>query len=224
MIELVAFDVDGTLLRGPTLCECIAAGIGKLEAMRAIERLTARSEITAARYEMLSWYRRHDRPALLRHARNATLAPGARAGIGALQQAGVRVVMVSITWQFALEWLAEELAIERIVGTRWGTDDSIEHFWPEDKPAWLAQCAAEFGLLPAQVAAVGDSAGDLAMLNWAGTGYFVGSTHPALPAHVHHWPGADIAAVARDILTWNQTDATTSAARAPTGSCRDPGS
>jgi phosphoserine phosphatase len=26
-IKLVAFDVDGTLLTGPTICECIAAGI-----------------------------------------------------------------------------------------------------------------------------------------------------------------------------------------------------
>lgn len=205
MIKLAAFDVDGTLLRGPTLCECIAMGIGKLEDMRAIERLTARSEITAARYEMLSWYRGHDRATLLRHARNATLAPGAREGIGALKQSGVRVALVSITWQFALEWLAEELGVERVVGTRWQGDDSIEHFWPEDKPTWLAQCAAELELPPARVAAVGDSAGDVAMLNWAGTGYFVGSVPPNLPAHVRHWPGADIAAIAHDILARNRS-------------------
>lgn len=207
MIKLVAFDVDGTLLRGPTLCECIAAGIGKLEAMHAMERLTVRSEITAARYEMLSWYRSHDRLGLVRHARSATLAPGARAGIAALKESGIEVALVSITWQFALDWLAEELGVERVVGTRWVGDDSIEHFWPEDKPAWLARCAAELGLLPAQVAAVGDSAGDVAMLNWAGTGYFVGAAQMDLPAQVRHWPGADISAIARDILARNRIDA-----------------
>lgn len=205
MIKLAAFDVDGTLLRGPTLCECIAAGIGKLEAMRAIERLTERSEITHARYEMLSWYRAHDREVLLRHARSATLAPGAREGIRALKQSGVPVVLVSITWQFALEWLAEDLGAAQVVGTRWRDDDSIDHFWPEDKPAWLARYAAGHGWQPTQVAAVGDSAGDLAMLNWAGTSYFVGSAERDLPAHVRHWPAADIAAIARDILTRNQT-------------------
>jgi phosphoserine phosphatase len=221
MIRLVAFDVDGTLLRGPTLCECIAAGIGKLEAMHAIERLRARGDITAARYEMLSWYRPHDRATLLRHVRTATLAPGARAGIAALKQSGVRVAFVSITWEFAVQWLASELDADFVVGTRWHGNDTIEHFWPEDKPTWLSLRATELQMRPTEVAAVGDSAGDLAMLRWAGTGYFVGSSSHDLPPHVRHWPAADIRDIARDILAERHTG-TTSPARTPTDTPRGP--
>jgi HAD superfamily phosphoserine phosphatase-like hydrolase len=221
MIRLVAFDVDGTLLRGPTLCECIAAGIGKLEAMHAIERLTDRSDITAARYEMLSWYRPHERATLLRHVRSAVLAPGAREGIAALRQSGVRVALVSITWEFAVQWLASELDADFVVGTRWHGADTIEHFWPEDKATWLSLRATELQVLSTDVAAVGDSAGDLAMLRWAGTGYFVGSSSHDLPPHVRYWPAADIGDIARDILAGRHQD-TTGLVRTPTDRPRDP--
>jgi phosphoserine phosphatase len=40
--RLVAFDVDGTLLRGRTICERIADGLGELGEMLEFERLTAR--------------------------------------------------------------------------------------------------------------------------------------------------------------------------------------
>jgi phosphoserine phosphatase len=56
-IGLAAFDVDGTLLRGPTICECIADGIGMSAQMRAIECLTSTKDIAVARAEMISWYR-----------------------------------------------------------------------------------------------------------------------------------------------------------------------
>jgi HAD superfamily phosphoserine phosphatase-like hydrolase len=200
-IKLVAFDVDGTLLRGPTVCECIAAGIGKQNEMRAFERLTSITDIAAARTKMVSWYRSHDRAALLQHLRTATVAPGAHAGVASLKRAGAEVALVSITWQFAVEWLATELGANLAVGTRWCADGEIEHFWPEDKATWLAGRASELGLQGAEIAAVGDSAGDLPMLKYAGTGYFLGRDAPDLPPHVKHWPAADISDIVRDLLS-----------------------
>lgn len=199
-IRLVAFDVDGTLLRGPSLCECIAAGIGRQDEMRAFERLTAADDIAAARAAMISWYRNHDKAALLKHVQTATLSPGAREGVAALKRAGVQVALVSITWQFAVAWVASELGADFAVGTRWRDDGTIEHFWPDDKAIWLADCAAMLNLQPGQVAAVGDSANDLPMLKRAGAGYFVGREGDDLPANVKHWPGADIRAIVNDIL------------------------
>lgn len=199
-IELVAFDVDGTLLRGPTLCECIADGIGRRQEMRAMERLTSANDIAAARAEMISWYRCHDMATLLGFVRAATFAPGAREGVAALKQSGVHVVLVSITWQFALDWVASELGADLAVGTRWCPDGTIEHFWPADKVTWLARHAARLGVRPARIAAVGDSAGDMQMLRYAGRGYFVGHGREQLPAHVKHLPAADIREIVRDIL------------------------
>ena len=200
-VKLVAFDADGTLLRGQTICECIAAGIGKQDEMHAFEQLTSVAEIAVARAKMISWYRSHDRATLLRYLRTVTWAPGARQGVAHLKRVGVQVALVSITWQFAVEWLATELGADFAVGTRWRDDDEIEHFWPEDKAGWLAERATRLGLRPAEIVAVGDSAGDLPMLKFAGAGYYVGRNAPALPSHVKHWPAADIADIVCDLLS-----------------------
>ena len=200
-IKLVAFDVDGTLLRGPTICECIAAGIGKQKEMREFEQLTSAVEIAEARATMVSWYRSHDRATLLQHVQTAALAAGVHEGMADLKRAGVQVALVSITWQFAVEWLAIKLGADWAVGTQWRADDEIVHFWPADKATWLAGRATEFGLHPAEIAAIGDSAGDLPMLNYAGTGYFVGQNPADLPSHVRHWPAADISEIVRDLLS-----------------------
>jgi phosphoserine phosphatase len=88
------------------------------------------------------------RDALLRLVQSVTLAPGAREGIAAPKRAGARVALVSITWQFAVDWVASELGADFAVGTQWREDDSIEHFWSEDKVKWLARCGAGLGLQP----------------------------------------------------------------------------
>lgn len=47
--RIVAFDVDGTLLRGPTICQCRANGLGYGPERDSFERLTTREEIAVAR-------------------------------------------------------------------------------------------------------------------------------------------------------------------------------
>jgi phosphoserine phosphatase len=168
--------------------------------MYAIERLTSTEDIAVARAEMVSWYRHHDMSTLLRLVQTVTFAPGAREGIAALRRSGVRVALVSITWQFALDWLATDLGVDFAVGTRWCEDGTIAHFWPDDKAMWLAHSAAKFGLLRAEIAAVGDSAGDVPMLSYAGIGYFVGRDKPDLPEHVRHWPAGNIAEIVHDMV------------------------
>jgi phosphoserine phosphatase len=49
---LVLFDLDGTLLRGQTVCEVMAYLLGRLGEMKRFEGLTGRAEIAAARMEM----------------------------------------------------------------------------------------------------------------------------------------------------------------------------
>jgi HAD superfamily phosphoserine phosphatase-like hydrolase len=199
-IKLVAFDVDGTLLRGQTFCECIAAGIGKQDEMRAFEQLTSVADIVRARATMISWYRSYDRASLIEYLRSATLAKGAREGVARLKRHGVQVALLSITWQFAVEWLRNELGADFAAGTRWRDDEEVDHFWPENKAEWLADYVARMGLRPADIVAVGDSAGDLPMLRFAGAGYYVGRHGLGLPSHVKHWPEADIAGIVTDLV------------------------
>ena len=168
--------------------------------MAAFERLSAQDDIRLARQKMARWYRAYQPADLLAHLEQAETAPGLEDGFRRLRDAGVRIALVSITWRFAVEALAERWGADFAIGTRLKDDGDIEHFWPADKPGWLVRLMKELGVPVHALAAVGDSAGDLPMLAMAGRGYFVGERVCDLPAHIRHWPNASIDEIARDLL------------------------
>jgi phosphoserine phosphatase len=109
---LAVFDLDGTLLRGPTVCEVLARALGRLDHMRQLEALIAGLrdiDIAAAREEMVRWYREIPLADLRSQLRSATLAPRASEGITVLRRHGVAVAIASITWEFAVVWFARQL-------------------------------------------------------------------------------------------------------------------
>jgi phosphoserine phosphatase len=192
-VALVAFDLDGTLLRGRTVCEAIAARLGRLERMRAIEDLRERSLVEAGREEMRAWYEGRTPAWLCEDLPGTALAPGATEAFSILRSRGVATAIVSITWSFAVAHFARLLSADAFVGTELNVGGPIGHFWPEDKPRWLKAHAARAGLSLAQVAAVGDSRGDVPMLEAVGRGVFVGRERIALcTGGAAHLPGADI--------------------------------
>jgi phosphoserine phosphatase len=199
-VRLVAFDLDGTLLRGRTVCECIADGIGRRAEMAAFERLTARADICAARETMADWYRAHGLDSVLVHLERVETAPGLEAGFQRLRQAGVYIALISITWRFAVQALAQRWGASFAIGTGLTDAWAVDHVWPEDKPRWLLRFAETCGAPASSIAAVGDSPGDVPMLLTAARSYFVGPGPLALPAHVIHWPSANIDDIARDVL------------------------
>lgn len=76
----------------------------------------------------------------------------------------------------------------------------VQHFWPDDKPVWLARHANALGIELGEVAAVGDSHGDVPMLAAVGHPFFVGAELPAEIAHAVHAPHADLREIAQLIL------------------------
>lgn len=199
-IRLVAFDLDGTLTRGDTVCEAIARGMGHLSRMRALEAIADarrdRESLRSLREELASYYRGATAAELRSHLRALALAPGAREGFQLLRHRGIATAIVSITWDFAAEWLAAELGADYHVGTRLLPDGGVEHFWPEDKGPWVERLVRTLGLQREESAAVGDSWRDLAMFEVVGHAFYVGE---ALPPRVRalHVPGGDIREVAR---------------------------
>ncbi len=180
VLKLAAFDLDGTLLRGQTSCEAIARGIGRLDRMREFERLrnSQVEEVTAARQEMAEWYSAFSLDELRGHLATIRLAPGAREGLSMLRGHGFKICIVSLTWSFAVEWFASKLGADYSVGTGLSPDGRIDHFWPQDKAAWLTGLARRLGIDSRDVVAVGDSSGDIPMLLSAGHRYWVGQTVP----------------------------------------------
>jgi HAD superfamily phosphoserine phosphatase-like hydrolase len=198
-LRLVAFDLDGTLLRGRTVCEGIAARLGHLERMQELERNRERCQIEAAREEMLSWYELHSHSALCADLPGVEIAPGADQAFAFLRARGVRTAIVSITWSFAVAHFARRFGADAFVGTNID-GGRIVHFWPEDKPRWLAAHCASLGWSLADVGAVGDSLGDMPMLDAVGHAVFVGRELPRGCVGIRHAPLADMRLVAEMLV------------------------
>ena len=169
-MRLAAFDLDGTLLRGDTVCEALARPLGRLDRMQDFEQLSSSDvdRVRAAREEMAGWYESSTLPELHSSLASMRLATGACEGLGLLKRHGFAIAIVSITWEFAVEWFARQLGADYFVGTRLSPDGRVVDFWPVDKAAWLGELAARLGVQMDQVAAVGDSRGDLDMLRAVG--------------------------------------------------------
>ena len=202
-MKLVAFDLDGTLLRGESVWEAIARGIGRLERVREMERIdpARMEEITAAREESAGWYSSFTNDELLEHVSPIRVAPGVDDGFALLREHGYKIAVVSLTWEFAVEWFAGRFGADYFAGTGLSSDGEITHFWPRDKAFWLARLASRLGVDMDDVAAVGDSRGDVPMLSAVGHPYWVGETvPPQLNGKVIHEPDGDIRVVAESIV------------------------
>ncbi|MGO9605720.1 MAG: HAD family hydrolase [Candidatus Binataceae bacterium] len=196
---LVLFDLDGTILRGPSVCELLAAPLGHLDEMKAFEKLKTERDISWARIEMTRWYDGIPRDRLIGFLRAAQLAPGAKEGIALLRAAGVEVGIASITWDFAVDWFARRLGVNHVLGTVISDDGTIDDAWPRHKAAWLRKLASQLEIPAERTAAVGDSAGDTEMLEAAAMRFFVGAEPPHGLDCVHMFDG-DILEVARTII------------------------
>lgn len=199
-IHLVAFDLDGTLIRADTCCEALARPLGRLARMRAFERRTAVADIAAARAEMAGWYDGIPEDILCAPLAAVPLAPGAEAAFDLLRQHGIATAIVSITWEFAVARFARRLGADHFVGTGLAADGRIAHFWPEDKARWVAALASRLGCDLRAVAAVGDSSGDVPMLRLVGAPFFVGRQLPEGLAAAVHRPAGDIGWIAHRIV------------------------
>jgi phosphoserine phosphatase len=128
---LIVFDLDGTLIRGPSVCEIFAAHLGRLEAQQGFEKLQSLAELSEARREMARWYSAVARSALVELLTEAPLAPKTRKGMALLRAQGVECAIASITWEFGVAWFAGQLGVRHYLGTRLGDAGEITHVWPD---------------------------------------------------------------------------------------------
>lgn len=183
--------------------EAIGLGIGRLERVREFEQLdfTQTEAIVAAREEFAEWFCSYTIDELREQVVSMQAAPGVDEGFALLHEHGFQIALVSLTWKFAVEWCVERFCADYGIGTGLSPDGRITHFWPEDKATWVAELARELGVEMKDVAAVGDSKGDVPMLLAVGHPYWVGETVPAeLAGKVVHEPDGDIGRVAERIV------------------------
>jgi phosphoserine phosphatase len=200
MRGIAVFDLDGTLLRGDTVCEVLAKPLGRLSEMRRFEQLKTEASIADAREQMVEWYRGQTIAALETHLCEARWAPGAHEAVQQLQKANVLVAIASITWKFAVRWFAERLNVEHHLGTDVTPSGEIIHVWARDKARWLRELSVSYEVKAERTAAVGDSLGDKEMLAQANLRFFVGPAIAPELGSVVHLPGADLRRVSEQII------------------------
>jgi phosphoserine phosphatase len=201
-IRLVAFDLDGTIVRDGSCVGAIARGLGRTAEARAFEGLSERDVpgITRAREQMARWFEHVTTDEACATLGDLRLAPGCDECFARLRAAGVTTAVVSVGWEPAVAWFADALGVEHRVGTALRPDGSIAHVWPADLGAWVERLREELGVPTDAVAAVGDSDGDRELLASAALRIAVGRAPVDGVPGVVHLPRADLRDVADRIL------------------------
>ena len=197
---IVAFDFDGTLIRGNTVCELLARPLGRSKEMRRFEGLSTKREIAESRRVMAHWYRAVGVQELCAPLEKATWRRGACEGIELLQANGIRVAIASITWRFAIEYLTGPLGVSNILATELRPAGGIGHVWPDDKGRWLRALAKQSRVDRQHIAAVGDSVNDRHLLSAASLRFFVGTGEAPATSGIRLRRKGDILRIAEEIV------------------------
>jgi phosphoserine phosphatase len=190
---VVAFDLDGTLLRGTTVSLLLAQWLGQAEGIAELERAFYAHEIsnsvvadTSAGW--LAGQRTADIYAVLAEG---TWIDGMSETLRALAAAGAKLLLGTITWRFAAEMLRERYGFAAVSGTEMHVSDGVlsgivtRYFDEHDKVRFVEEWCARNGFSMSQVAAVGDSRSDVPLFESAGMSIALNATPDARAAATH---------------------------------------
>lgn len=199
-IRLVAFDLDGTLIRGRNSLAVVGARLGHPEWERQMEILYMRGEAPEEMRRRVEPWRKFSTADLCRPLEHAQLAPGVEEAFQLLHARRVTTAIVSISWDFLVEWFAKRFEAAHWAAAGFGLDGTVTPFWPEDKGPWLERLAAALHIDRNEIAAVGDSPPDASMFRAVGHSFYVGMGVPEGVDGIQHYPDGNMADIASAIL------------------------
>ena len=167
--RVVAFDLDGTLLRGTTVSLRLAEWMGTAEVLSDLEARFAAGEVSNSVVADTSavWLAGRALSDVARLLEDGPGIDGIAETVDALHAAGSDVLLATITWRFAAECLAERFGFDAVSGTEMEARDGIvtgtvsRQFDEWDKRAFVESFCREREVPLAQAAAVGDSRSDI---------------------------------------------------------------
>jgi phosphoserine phosphatase len=190
---VVAFDLDGTLLRGTSVSLLLAQWLGQAEEIAELERAFHAHEIsnsvvadTSARW--LAGQRMADICSVL--AEGAWI-DGMTETFQALATAGAKLLLSTVTWRFAAEMLQDRYGFAAVSGTEMHVSNGVlsgivtRYFDEHDKVRFVEEWCACNGYSMSQVAAVGDSRSDVPLFERAGVSVALNATPDARSAATH---------------------------------------
>lgn len=199
-IRLVAFDLDGTLIRGRNSLAVIGARLGHPEWEKQMEILYMRDETPEEMRRRVAAWSDFSTAELCSQLVHSHFAPDVDEAFRLLHERNVTTAIVSISWDFIVEWFAKRFGVRHWVAVGFNSDRTVTPFWPEDKGPWLEQLGSKLRIGRHEVAAVGDSPRDASMFRAAGHAFYVGPESLQGLEGIQHYPDGNIAAVARAIL------------------------
>jgi phosphoserine phosphatase len=199
-IRLVAFDLDGTLIHGRNSLAVVGAALGHPEWEQQMEILYMRGEAPEEMRRRVAPWRKFSTADLCRPLEHAQFAPGVDEAFQLLHARQVTTAIVSISWDFLVEWFAKRFGAVDWAAVGFSSDGTVTPFWPEDKGPWLERLAATLHVDREEIAAVGDSPRDASMFRAAGHSFYVGKDRPDGLDGIQHYPDGNMADVARAIL------------------------
>jgi len=199
-IRLVAFDLDGTLIRGRNSLAVVGGALGHPEWEQQMEILYMRGESPEAMRRRVAPWRERESAELCCPLVHSQFAPGVDEAFRLLHERHVTTAIVSIGWDFLVEWFAKRFGAGHWAAVGLKPDGTVTPFWPEDKGPWLERLMAALNVHRNEVAAVGDSPRDASMFRAAGHSFYVGKEIPEGLDGITHYPDGNMADVARAIL------------------------
>jgi phosphoserine phosphatase len=185
--RVVAFDLDGTLLRGTTVSLRLAEWTGQAEALSELEVRFAAGEISNSVVADTSavWLAGRALADVAALLEDGPWIDGIAETVDALHAAGADVLLATITWRFAAECLAQRFGFDAVSGTEMEARDGIvtgrvtRQFDEWDKLAFVESFCRERDVPLGQVAAVGDSRSDIPLFGRVGMSIALNATPEA---------------------------------------------
>jgi phosphoserine phosphatase len=186
----VCFDLDGTLIRGESVTQFLAARLGHLPRALELEDLFRLGKIDnlAVATGTAAHFRGLEVASLEALLAEVPLIAGIDATVAALRRAGCRLILGTITWTFASRYFARRFGLDAYSGTAMGEhsgrlDGEVVRIFNEyDKARFVQQDCAALRVRLDQCAAIGDSRSDIPVFQLVGLAIAVNATPAAVSA------------------------------------------
>ncbi len=182
--NLVAFDMDGTLILGKTCWGVIHEYFGVQSSANNNLIAWDRGQIDYLEFmrrDILLWQPVPTIKKIREILSSYTLAPNAREVVDEVRKKGYRTAIITGGLDLLAVMVADDLGIANVVANELETDghgnltgEGIIKVDPSRKDETLADLAEKLGVVPEECVAVGDSRYDVKFINRAGLGVSIG--------------------------------------------------